>query len=96
MEIRVLLDTCAIRSHIHRQPLLLPVEALRARSELVKVSIADSAMAELFEQRVEDRVPDWNDRIHEIDSILDPNQPIFPGGDGLGRPAGAQLGEGSS
>lgn len=93
MEIRVLLDTCAIRSHIHQGPFLLPVDAVRARLESMKVSIADSAMAELLEQRVANRVPDWDRRVGEIDSILDTDQPIFPGGNELARLAGTQLGE---
>lgn len=93
MEIRVLLDTCAIRSHIHQHPWLLPISELRARLDVIKVSIADSAMAELFEQRVQNRIPNWNERIGEIDSILDPEQPVFPGGSELAVLSGTQLGE---
>lgn len=88
---RVLLDTCAVRNHLHRSNPAIDLYALRPRLWKYRISIADPTMAELISQLLEGRLPisDWIARIGDLDAILDRHWPIFPGGHELAELSGA-------
>lgn len=79
---RILLDTCTVRSHIHGTTPLLDLEAIKAWRHKYRVSLADSTMAELLSQLVEERLPMslWTSRVGDFDHVLDQQWPVFPGG----------------
>lgn len=93
MIVRILIDTCVVRRTLHQYPApLLDLGAISHRKNEYKVSIAATAYAEILAQFVEGRIPanDWNARISDIDSLLDPNWPVFLHGGKLAYVTGAQ------
>jgi hypothetical protein len=92
MIIRVILDTCTVRNHLHQGERLLDFEAIRSSSEQLRFSLAGGTLAELLEQLVEARISfgDWNARVSNIDGILDQRWPVLPTGRELAALAGTQ------
>lgn len=88
---RILLDTCTVRNHLHQSNEKIDLHAINLRRWKYRISMADSTMAELMSQLLENRLSlkDWESRIGDFDSILDPNWPIFPGGRELAVLSGA-------
>jgi hypothetical protein len=89
---RILLDTCAVRNFLHKNGPKLDHSALILRAWKYRISIADGAISELIEQLTCSRLGfgDWQRKIHELDSLLDPKWPIFVGGRELSAIAGFQ------
>lgn len=87
--IRLALDTCAVRAHVH-QDAERPDLTLLAGQKGVLVSISDVASAELLIALLENRIPwdAWTKRIQELSTVLDPELPILPGGRQLAEMAG--------
>jgi len=90
MPVRVLLDTCVVRSYVHTVGPKLDIEGIVAHASELRVSLADSCFAELMAQLLERRCnfSDWSSKVHELDSILDKAFPIFPGGNELAYMSG--------
>lgn len=89
---RILLDTCTVRHLIHGDPHAIDLAAVSPRLWKYRISIADPAIAELLEQRMERKITgaEWESRISVLDQLLDRKWPIFPGGDELAALAGLQ------
>lgn len=98
---RILLDTSVVRKVVHRDADALDIEKLRALKGQHAVSIADGALAELADQLIRGSISpeDWTMGIEELDTILDPDFPVAPGGKELAAmwgarpPVGLDLGE---
>jgi hypothetical protein len=90
MIVRVLLDTCAVRKHIHGDDDSIDIPAVRARLTEYKVSIPGSTFAELIEQLLDKRLGflDWSSAVGKLDTVLDPNWPCLPNGKELAYLAG--------
>jgi len=86
---RLVLDTCTVRNYIQPKkvsPENIPnISGLGSYVPHILVSIADTAFLELICQLLNGGIPfdDWAQRIHEIDTVLEPSLPIFPGGNEL-------------
>lgn len=96
-----MLDTSVVRKIVHGDPDALDVNALLALKGNHLVSIADGALAELADQLLRGSISpgDWAKGIAAIDSLLDPDFPLAPGGKELASmwgahpPVGLDLGE---
>ncbi len=88
--VRLALDTCAVRAHIHQDLERPDLKLIGENRDLVLVSISEVAVAELLIALLENRITwgDWTQRIHELNSVLDPEMPILPGGPMLAAMAG--------
>src|SRR4051812_28905446 len=93
--VRLALDTCAVRSHVHQDTVRPDLESLARQRGQVLVSISDVAAAELLVALLEGRIPwdAWKERVRQLDSILDPDLPILPGGRQLAEMAGLSAGD---
>lgn len=80
MLVRILLDTCVIRGHLHESGTPLDLIAIHRSSEQLRFSIPGGTWVELLEQLTEERLKwtDWANKIPAIDSILDNRWPILP------------------
>ena len=92
MLVRILLDTCTVRNHLHATGKQLDFGAIRSSSELLRFSLPGGAGVELLEQLTEGRVSwrEWANGIPAIDSILDQRWPLLPTGRQLAAIAGTQ------
>jgi hypothetical protein len=98
---RILLDTSVVRKIVHGDADALDVGSLLALKGNHLVSIADGALAELADQFLRGSISprDWARRITALDSVLDPDFPLSPGGKELAAiwgahpPVGLDLGE---
>jgi hypothetical protein len=79
-----------VRAHIHNAGRQLDLERSAACKEVVRVSVADPAYAELLFALYEERLPwtDWSSRIAALDRALDQDLPVLPGGIELAAMAG--------
>ena len=92
---RILLDTCTIRHFLSNAgPQIEQIDISSAIPRLWKYrfSIADGALAELFEQlpNLPEKFTKWHCKLGELDRLLDPKWPIFVGGRELSAIAGFQ------
>lgn len=89
---RILLDTCAVRGLLYGAEPKISIAALAPRLWKYRISMSDSAAAELLSQLVEAQIPVgvWAAHIGEIEKILDPRWPVFLGGKELSVVAGLQ------
>lgn len=89
---RILLDTCAVRNFLHRIGPKLDSSLLTSRLWKYRISVADGALAELFEQLTDSHIDfaEWRREILDLDCLLDPRWPIFVGGHELSAIAGFQ------
>jgi len=92
MLVRILLDTCTIRNHLHAIGKQLDFGAIRSSTEQLRFSLPGGAGVELLEQLTESRVSwqEWTKGIPAIDSILDQRWPLLPTGRQLAAIAGTQ------
>jgi len=83
--IRILFDTCTVRNSLHPDEIKLNISAILTKIQKYRISLADGAFAELISQLVTHRVSflDWSSNASQLDSILDQEWPIFPGGKDL-------------
>jgi hypothetical protein len=98
MLVRVILDTCTVRSHLHCIGNQIDLDGIHRSSELLRISIAGGTIFELLEQLIEGRVQwsEWGQKIRTIDSVLDRRWPIFPTGNPLALLSKTQTGEHSN
>jgi hypothetical protein len=89
---RILLDDCVVRHLAHRDAIAIDLGLLAPRLWKYRISIADPAFAELVDQRLESRLSDavWASARQDLDRMLDPRWPIFPGGNELSAIVGFQ------
>jgi hypothetical protein len=89
---RILLDTSAVRNFLHEIGPKLDHKTLGQRLWKYRISIADGAIAELFEQLTDSHLDfdDWRRQVRALDRLLDPKWPIFVGGRELSALAGFQ------
>lgn len=92
MLVRILLDTCTIRNHLHAIGKQLDIDAIRSSTEQLRFSLPGGAGVELLEQLTEGRVSwdEWKNGIPRVDSILDQRWPLLPTGRQLAAIAGTQ------
>ena len=92
MLVRILLDTCTVRNHLHAIGKQLDFGAIRSSTEQLRFSLPGGAGVELLEQLTEGRVSwqEWINGIPAIDSILDQRWPLLPTGRQLAAIAGTQ------
>lgn len=92
MLVRILLDTCTIRNHLHSIGKQLDLGAIRSSAEQLRFSLPGGTCVELLEQLTEVRVSwhEWTNGIPAIDSILDQRWPLLPTGRQLAAIAGTQ------
>src|SRR5690242_10616618 len=92
MLVRILLDTCTVRNHLHASGNQLDLGAIRSSTEQLRFSLPGGAGVELLEQLTEGRLPwlEWINGIPAIDSILDQRWPLLPTGRQLAAIAGTQ------
>lgn len=92
MLVRILLDTCTIRNHLHAIGKQLDISAIRSSTEQLRFSLPGGAGVELLEQLTEGRLSwaEWTNGISAIDSILDQRWPLLPTGRQLAAIAGTQ------
>lgn len=95
MTVRVLLDACAVRKSLHDDATTLDAELIRNSRGICSVSLAGSTFAELTEQLIAGRIvfDVWNMKVTELDSLLDPDWPVFPAGKQLAYLTGTQTHE---
>lgn len=91
MLVRIVLDTCAIRNHLHGTGQRLDLSAITASAEQLRFSVAGGAGFELIEQLTEGRLP-WSEwpNISTITPYLDDRWPLLPTGRQLAALAGTQ------
>jgi hypothetical protein len=79
---RILLDTGAIRNFVHPIGPKLEIATLKTRLWKYRISLADGTFAEILRQLMDSRIDfgEWRSRIDDLDQLLDPRWPIFPGG----------------
>ena len=83
MAIRVLLDTCTVRHFIYEDPGHLDLCRIRKSKSKLLISIGYPASLEIADYITNhESFPfvRWGTKGPELDSILDPEFPIFPGG----------------
>lgn len=91
MSTRIVLDTSAVRKHLHqdadRLDLVVLEHAVRDRTAVV--SLPDTASAELLRDLLDGSI-DWTiwPRVAELNQLLDRDMPILPGGRELADMAG--------
>ena len=92
MLVRILLDTCTIRNHLHTVGKQLDISAIRCSTEQLRFSLPGGVGVELLEQLTEGRVSwsEWENGMPVIDSILDQRWPLLPTGRQLAAIAGTQ------
>jgi hypothetical protein len=81
MPVRLVLDTSAVRKHLHRDADRIDLEMIRKNRDDLLVSLPDIAPAELVKQLLEASIKwgEWG-RIAELDALLDPVMPVIAGG----------------
>lgn len=89
MCVRVVLDTCAVRNHIHGNG-SLPVEEIRRYPNEVRVSIHDVAFSEFIIDLNDGHVnwTDWLDVAADFRAMIDPEFPVLLSGRDLATLAG--------
>jgi hypothetical protein len=94
MLIRVILDTCTVRNHVHKTGPRLNLQAIRAYPDQLRLSLPGSTFAELLEQLCDNEggiaFPDWQNAVPDLDSILDKRWPFLPSGKQLSALTGLQ------
>jgi len=92
MLVRILLDTCTVRNHLHAIGKQLDFNAIRSSHEQLRFSLPGGTGVELLEQLTEGRISwsEWTKGIPAIDSILDQRWPLLPTGRQLAALAGTQ------
>ena len=92
MLVRILLDTCTLRNHLHTIGKQLDFGAIHSNTEQLRFSVPGGAGVELLEQLTEGRLSwaEWTKGIPTIDSILDQRWPLLPTGRQLAAIAGTQ------
>jgi hypothetical protein len=84
MLIRVILDTCTVRSLVHRDDPTLDLQAIRTCKDQLRLSLPGSAFAELLEQLCSSTrgisFSNWQLAAVHLDTILDKRWPCFPSG----------------
>lgn len=92
MLVRIVLDTCTVRNHLHRTGKQLDFGAIKSSTEQLRFSLPGGAGVELLEQLTEGRLSwqEWTNGIPAIDAILDERWPILPTGRQLAAIAGTQ------
>jgi hypothetical protein len=95
MFVRVVLDTCTVRNHIHSHVPSIDLPLVRRKQDQVRLSLSASAFVELTAQLTEGRIPyaDWQARVSALDAALDPRWPCLPNGKQLAWLAGTQVAE---
>ena len=82
MLVRILLDTCTVRNHLHGLRGQLDFKAINSSSEELRFSLPGGTGAELIEQLTKGRITwsEWINGIPAIESILDQRWPLLPTG----------------
>ena len=82
MLVRILLDTCTVRNHLHGLGGQLDFKAINSSSEEIRFSLPGGTGAELIEQLTKGRITwsEWINGIPAIESILDQRWPLLPTG----------------
>lgn len=91
MLVRIVLDTCTIRNHLHGTGQRLDFSAIKSSAEQLRFSLAGGTGFELLEQLTEGRLAwsEWSN-ISGITPILDDRWPLLPTGRQLAALAGTQ------
>lgn len=94
MLIRIVLDTCTVRNHLHDTGQRFDRQAIAESTEQLRFSVAGGAGFELMEQLIEERLPwsVWNGKISTFTPLLDDRWPLLPTGSQLAAIAGTQTG----
>lgn len=89
--VRIVLDTCTIRNHLHESGQRLDFEAIEASSDQLRLSVAGGAGFELLEQLTEGRLA-WSEwpKISTVTPHLDDRWPLLPTGRQLAALSGTQ------
>ncbi len=89
---RILLDTCTVRHFLSNAGPQLDSSSAIPRLWKYRISIADGAFAEFFEQlsNLPAKFAKWQCKFQDLDCLLDPKWPIFVGGRELAAIAGFQ------
>ncbi len=92
MLVRIVLDTCTVRNHLHGTGERFDFESIKASQEQLRFSLAGGTGVELLEQLTEGRLSwaEWGANIHVINGILDDRWPLLPTGRQLAALAGTQ------
>lgn len=92
MLVRVVLDTCTVRNHLHPIGTRFDFGAIRSSREQLRFSLAGGTGVELLEQLTDGRLSwaDWTGGIPLVDAILDQRWPLLPTGKQLAALAGTQ------
>lgn len=91
MLVRIVLDTCTVRNHLHEIGKRLDFAAIKSSTEQLRFSLAGGTAFELLEQLTEGRLP-WSEwpKISSITPFLDDRWPLLPTGRQLAALAGTQ------
>lgn len=91
MLVRIVLDTCTIRNHLHELGHRLDFSAINSSTEQLRFSVAGGAGFELLEQLTAGRLP-WSEwpKISTLTPYLDDRWPLLPTGRQLAALAGTQ------
>ncbi len=95
MFVRVVLDTCTVRNHIHSHSPAIDLVLIHQKRNQVRLSLSASAFVEVTAQVTEGRIlyADWETRVPAFHAVLDPRWPCLPSGKQLAWLAGTQVAE---